>query len=109
MLANKKIKQEIKSRRSPPTPGGVAIGSCNIREKYIERINNCAFVEKMLKEYFLFKIAIDAMTAKLNELEVLVQKFESFEQERKVKEAKDEYDLSTQMTMWLEYTIQDKH
>jgi hypothetical protein len=49
----------------------------------------------MLKEYFSFKTAIDALTSKLNELEVLVQKFETFEQERAMELAKSEYDLST--------------
>lgn len=100
MSNNRELRDEIKRKRSAPTPGGFIIKSTGQRESAIDRVNACAFVandlkEKMLKEYFSFKTALDALVSKLNELEVLIQKFESLEQERVVKLAKSEYELST--------------
>ena len=100
MSSNRELRDAIKRKRNGPTLGGIVIESSGHRENAIDCIHTCAFVvcdlkDKMLKEYFSFKTAIDALTSKLNELEVLVQKFETFEQERAMELAKSEYDLST--------------
>jgi hypothetical protein len=94
------LKAEAKRKRNGPTPGGIFVESSGKREEYIDRINACAFVaidlkDKMLKEYFAFKSSVDALAAKLNDLEVLIQKFEIVEQRRNLEDIKEPYELST--------------
>jgi hypothetical protein len=100
MSSDRALREEIKRKRNGPTPGGVSILSSGQRENLIDRINACVFVsgdlkDRMLKEYFSFKSSIDALTSKLNKLEVLLQKFDAIEQQRELKKAKSEYEQST--------------